>query len=217
MKGQPAHKEEVKQPKLAMVGVGKKIGTSNVKVQGDWRCATCKFSNTSDKESCGMCREAKKVLKEPKVIGGSNPPRIPGHRTQNKNNNQYEEQKVQKPQLQPFSGNNVQTLNGPQKSQQNRGGSMQPGQARIMTLNQLNQDTMAGDLGKPKQQRFHKESTIEMLQKIAKNSDNLDQMPCVKGAQDLKKLKDRQFVQNTREPAKFNMETFVREYGDVPK
>jgi hypothetical protein len=33
----------------------------------------------------------------------------------------------------------------------------------------------------------------------------------------MKKAKDREFVKNTREPAKFNMETFVREYGDVPK
>lgn len=76
---------------------------------------------------------------------------------------------------------------------------------------------MAGDLGAPKQQRFHKETTIEMLQKIARNSDKLDQMPSVKGAQDMRKMKDRKFVENLRDPAKFNMETFVREYGDVPK
>ena len=33
----------------------------------------------------------------------------------------------------------------------------------------------------------------------------------------MRKAKERQFVANTREPARFNMETFVREYGDVPK
>ena len=39
----------------------------------------CKFSNTSDKEACGMCREQKSVLKEPKVAGTNHiPPRIPG-------------------------------------------------------------------------------------------------------------------------------------------
>ena len=73
---------------------------------------------------------------------------------------------------------------------------------------------MAGDLGKPKEQRFHKETTIQMLQRIAQNSDKCDKMPCM---QDMQKAKDRKFVENTRDPAKFNMETFVREYGDVPK
>ena len=34
---------------------------------------------------------------------------------------------------------------------------------------------------------------------------------------DMKKVKDKKFVANLREPAKFNMETFAREYGDVPK
>jgi hypothetical protein len=40
---------------------------------------------------------------------------------------------------------------------------MQPGAPRIMTLGQLNNETVAGDLGKPKERRFHKETTIEML------------------------------------------------------
>ena len=56
---------------------------------------------------------------------------------------------------------------------------MQPGQPKIMTLGQLNSEQMAGDLGKPKERRYHKETTIQMLQNIAKNSDKLDQMPCV--------------------------------------
>ncbi len=43
------------------------------------------------------------------------------------------------------------------------------------------------------------------------NSDKLDKMPC------MQKVKDREFVKNTREPAKFNMETFTREYGGVPE
>ncbi len=36
-------------------------------------------------------------------------------------------------------------------------------------------------------------------------------MPC------MRKVKQKEFVENIREPAKFNMHTFVREYGDVPK
>lgn len=70
---------------------------------------------------------------------------------------------------------------------------------------------MAGDLGRPKEQRFHKETTIEMLQKIARNSDKCDTMPCMQNT------KDKEFVKNLREPAKFNMETFSREYGQVPQ
>ena len=35
-------------------------------------------------------------------------------------------------------------------------------------------------------------------------------MQNVKGIQN---IKDKEFVKNTREPAKFNMETFAREYG----
>ena len=69
-------------------------------------------------------------------------------------------------------------------------------------------------MGKPKERRFHKEGTIEMLQRIAKNSDKCNEMPHIRGA---KEMRDKQFVQNTRDPAKFNMETFVREYGDIPK
>ena len=42
-------------------------------------------------------------------------------------------------------------------------------------------------------------------------------MPHIRGAHEMKKMKDRQFVESTRDPAKFNMETFVREYGDIPK
>ena len=30
-------------------------------------------------------------------------------------------------------------------------------------------------------------------------------------------MRDRKFVEELRDPAKFNMGTFVREYGDVPK
>lgn len=67
---------------------------------------------------------------------------------------------------------------------------------------------MCGDLGKPKERRYHKESTIEMLQKVARNSDKCDKMPC------MQKVKDKQFVENTRDPAKFNMQTFAREFGD---
>ena len=55
---------------------------------------------------------------------------------------------------------------------------MQPGPPRIMTLGQLNSEQTSGDLGAPKERRFHKETTIEMLQKIANNSDKLDAMPC---------------------------------------
>eukprot|EP00347_Sterkiella_histriomuscorum_P015710 403355980 len=209
-----------------MPGFGKKIGgqnNQNIK-NGDWRCATCKFNNKGENESCGMCREAKKVLKEqqqPKISGQIQQRQInqPGKRKENQaTNNQFqEEEKKQPPKPQAFSGNNVQTLTSQPNPQQRRGQSIQPGPARIMTLGQLNTQTTSGDLGAPKQQRFHKETTIQMLQNIAKNSDKLDQMPCVKGAQDMKKLKDRKFVQNLRDPAKFNMETFVREYGDVPK
>ncbi len=50
-----------------------------------------------------------------------------------------------------------------------------------------------------------------MLKRVAQNSDGCDQMPC------MKRVKEKKFVQNLREPAKFNMETFAREYGDVPK
>ena len=74
----------------------------------------------------------------------------------------------------------------------------------------MTEETKAGDLGKPKQQRFHKESNLEMLKKIAENSENGDTMPC------MKKVKDKEFVQNLRDPSKFNMETFVREYDGVP-
>lgn len=76
---------------------------------------------------------------------------------------------------------------------------------------------MAGDLGKPKEPRFSKETSIQMLQRIAAGSEKCKQMPSIRGAHDMKRLKDKQFVENTRDPAKFNMETFVREYGDVPK
>ena len=55
------------------------------------------------------------------------------------------------------------------------------GASRIMTFGQLNQDTMAGDLGKPKERRYHKETTIEMLQNIARNSDKCDKMPHIRG------------------------------------
>ena len=57
-----------------MPGFGKKIGTDTNKMakSGDWRCATCKFTNTADKDdACGMCREPKKVLKEQPVFGGN--------------------------------------------------------------------------------------------------------------------------------------------------
>jgi hypothetical protein len=46
---------------------------------------------------------------------------------------------------------------------------------------------MAGDLGKPKERRYHKETTIEMLQNIAKNSDKCDKMPHIRGAEDMRK------------------------------
>ena len=49
-----------------------------------------------------------------------------------------------------------------------------------------------------------------MMQKIAQNSENGDTMPC------MRKVKDREFVENLRDPAKFNAHTFVREYGEVP-
>ena len=47
---------------------------------------------------------------------------------------------------------------------------------------------MAGDLGKPKERRYHKESTVEMLQKVAQNSDKCDTMPC------MRTVKDKEFV-----------------------
>jgi hypothetical protein len=50
---------------------------------------------------------------------------------------------------------------------------------------------MAGDLGKPKERRFHKETTIEMLQRIAKNSDKCDEMPHIRGANEMRKMKDK--------------------------
>ena len=62
---------------------------------------------------------------------------------------------------------------------------------RIMTLGQMNQDTMAGDLGKPKERRFNKETSIQMLQKIAMNSEKCKMMPSIRGAYDMKKVKDR--------------------------
>jgi hypothetical protein len=33
----------------------------------------------------------------------------------------------------------------------------------------------------------------------------------------VQKNKDKKFVENSRDPAKFNGETFAREYGGVPK
>ena len=42
-----------------MQGHGIKIGGSNTKKEGEWRCKICKFLNTAELERCGMCREAK--------------------------------------------------------------------------------------------------------------------------------------------------------------
>ena len=52
---------------------------------------------------------------------------------------------------------------------------------------------------------------MSKLQKIAQNSDKLDRMPC------MQKAKDRRFVEELRDPAVFNMMTFDREYGGIPK
>ena len=30
-------------------------------------------------------------------------------------------------------------------------------------------------------------------------------------------MKDREFVESTRDPAQFNSQTFMREYGHIPK
>jgi hypothetical protein len=46
-----------------MPGIGKRIG-GNKPESGKWRCKICKFSNESDLDKCGMCRELKQVLKE---------------------------------------------------------------------------------------------------------------------------------------------------------
>ena len=47
-----------------MKGRGKMIGTNGLKSKA-WRCKICKFNNDSELEACGMCREPKKVMKEP--------------------------------------------------------------------------------------------------------------------------------------------------------
>jgi hypothetical protein len=57
----------------------------------------------------------------------------------------------------------------------------------------------------------HSETTMGKLQKIAQNGDKNDRMPC------MQKVKDKRFVEESRDPAKFNMMTFDREYGGIPK
>lgn len=59
------NKVQPEEAKHAMPGMGKKIGgMTNAQAKTNWRCAVCKFSNQSDLTACGMCREAKQVLKE---------------------------------------------------------------------------------------------------------------------------------------------------------
>jgi len=70
--------------------------------------------------------------------------------------------------------------------------------------------------GEPKMSWISKEPTITRLQKIAANSENLNEMPCMKKGSDMNKLKDREFVAAVNDPAKFNGLTFEREYGGIP-
>ena len=41
-------------------------------------------------------------------------------------------------------------------------------------------------------------------------------MPCMKKGSDIKKMKDKKFVEAAWDPAKFNALTFEREYGGIP-
>ena len=43
---------------------GRSIGHADLKSEGKWRCATCKQANEAHMESCGRCRDPKKVLIE---------------------------------------------------------------------------------------------------------------------------------------------------------
>ena len=79
-----------------------------------------------------------------------------------------------------------------------------------MTIGQLNTETTT-DASKGKEPRLHKETNLEMLKRIARNSEKGDAMPCMQN------VKTKEFVENVRDPGKFTMETFAREYGDVPK
>jgi hypothetical protein len=83
--------------------------------------------------------------------------------------------------------------------------------ANVQTLGNYNYDH-SSRAGEQKVARINnKETTVEKLQKIAMNSDKLDTMPCMQSA------KDRRFVEELRDPAVFNMMTFDREYGGIPK
>jgi len=189
-----------------MHGHGVKIGGGVETRKGEWRCKVCKFKNVpiddteeeskGEVERCTMCKEPKQVMKEQAPVK-TIIPKVPPTKVHVEEAKAPPQLKVTGVQAKP-RGQSVAATGAP----------------RIMTLGQLNQDTMAGDLGKPKERRYHKETTIEMLQNIAKNSDKCDKMPHIRGAEDMRK---KEFVKNTREPARFNMETFVREYGDVPK
>ena len=84
-------------------------------------------------------------------------------------------------------------------------------QGNVGTLGQMNYNNSSRP-GEQKVGRIdNSETTIDKLQKIAMNSDKLDTMPC------MQKVKDRRFVEEVRDPAKFNMMTFDREYGGIPE
>ncbi len=97
--------------------------------------------------------------------------------------------------------------NKPKKPEESKGGFG----AQVRTLGDIDPNEK---FGKPKQKRFDDRPTLEKLKYIAQNSDKCDVMPCMR---EVKDVKDCRFVEETRDPAKFNAMTFDREFGGMPK
>jgi len=99
------------------------------------------------------------------------------------------------------------------KASSNMVGSSNSGgfQANVQTLGNYNYEHSSRP-GERKVGRIDNSlTTLDKLKKIAQNSDKLDTMPC------MQKVKDRRFVEEAKDPAKFNMMTFDREYGGIPQ
>ncbi len=159
-----------------------------------WRCSTCKFLNDINDSKCSRCKDEKKVFKDKSVFGGANAKKRISDRSRG-----------------------VKPTKKPKKEESKQPG-MRPGasnasgfQGQVRTVGQLTYENTSR-VGEQKVGRIDNSmTTIDKLQKIAQNSDKLDTMPC------MQKAKDRRFVEEMRDPAKFNMMTFDREYGGIPE
>ena len=191
-------KEENKEEKKVIdYSKGKMIGKNTD--HSKWRCKVCKFLNDVEETKCTMCKEEKQVYTDKAIFGGANTKK----RTNERGIEGFKESKP---------------ITKPKEERKEEGGAKRPGasnatgfQSKVQTLGNYNYDH-SSRAGEQKVGRIDEtETTISKLQKIAMNSDNLDTMPW------MKHIKEKRFVEELREPAKFNMMTFDREYGGVPQ